>query len=117
MVDVATPSQLDLEDVHNQPDDRRLPINHTGISDVHFPLIVIDRNQEKQHTVARLSMSVGLPHYVKGTHMSRFVEAINEYRGNLSLTAVPDVNMKPRYLPSFYGYTVNNMGCNPYERF
>ena len=37
---------------------------------------VLDPAGGTQQTVARLSLSVGLPHHFKGTHMSRFVEVL-----------------------------------------
>jgi GTP cyclohydrolase IB len=33
-------------------------------------------------------MSVNLPHHVKGTHMSRFIEVLNEYQGEMTLSAL-----------------------------
>jgi len=33
-----------------------------------------------QSTVATVNLSVNLPHHFRGTHMSRFVEVLNEYR-------------------------------------
>ena len=85
------PSQLIMEDVHNRGDERRIPIDQVGVSDVHYPIVVLDRDRRQQHTIARLSMAVNLPHHVKGTHMSRFIEVLNEYQGEITMPALPVV--------------------------
>ena len=41
-----------------------------------------DPGHEKQHTIAKVDMSVDLPADFKGTHMSRFIEALEEWREN-----------------------------------
>ena len=48
------------------------------------------RIQEKdaggvQHTVATFNMYVGLPHHFKGTHMSRFVEILEEHEREITV--------------------------------
>jgi len=52
---------------------------------VRYPIIVLDRAHGTQHTVATFDMYVSLPHSFKGTHMSRFIEVLNEYRGEISV--------------------------------
>ncbi|HEU0021366.1 MAG TPA: GTP cyclohydrolase FolE2 [Dehalococcoidia bacterium] len=78
-----------IADVHNHVEERRIPIDRVGVSDVSFPIVVCDRRQAKQHTVARISMGVNLQHQVKGAHMSRFMEIINEYEGDMTVHALP----------------------------
>jgi GTP cyclohydrolase I len=36
-------------------------------------------------------MSVNLPHEFKGTHMSRFIEVLNEHRGEITMRTVPAI--------------------------
>lgn len=36
-------------------------------------------------------MSVSLPHHFKGTHMSRFLEVLNEHRGEVTMRTVPQI--------------------------
>lgn len=74
-----------LKDVQNRRDHRKIPLQKAGIKDLQYPISVLDRENNFQHTVARVGMSVDLPHHFKGTHMSRFVEILNESRGNISL--------------------------------
>jgi len=74
-----------LKDIQNSRDRRKIPIQKAGIKDLKYPISVLDRENKVQHTVAELCMYVDLPHHFKGTHMSRFVEILNESRGNISL--------------------------------
>lgn len=76
-------------DVQSLQDNRQIPIDQVGVNELHYPIIVFDREQGKQETIAQLSMSVSLPHYFKGTHMSRFIEVLNEYRREVSPHTVP----------------------------
>lgn len=62
-----------LEDIQSQPDDRDIAIEQVGVTDLRYPITVLDRAAESQHTVAHLTLSVGLPDHTKGTHMSRFI--------------------------------------------
>lgn len=70
-------------DVQNTPATVPLDIDRVGIRHVHFPLAVLDRTQGRQHTVAQVEMGVDLPARFKGTHMSRFVEALQAWSGEL----------------------------------
>ena len=74
-----------LKDIQNQHDDRQIPVRKAGIKNLLYPVDVLDRENKVQHTVARVSLFVDLPHHFKGTHMSRFVEVLNEQRGKISL--------------------------------
>src|SRR5438067_1516650 len=78
-----------MEDVQGRRDDRNLPIDQAGVSGIRYPIFVLDRNREKQHTIAELRLSVSLPHEFKGTHMSRFMEALNEHRGEVTVRTIP----------------------------
>ncbi len=80
-----------MEDVQNRHDDREVAIDQVGVSDLRCPITVLDQNQGKQQTVARLSLSVSLPHHFKGTHMSRFVEVLERHRGELTLRTMPSL--------------------------
>ena len=74
-----------IEDVQSSKDTRRLPINKVGIKDIRHPVRVKDRSQGEQHTIANFNMYVNLPHNFKGTHMSRFVEILNNYEREMSV--------------------------------
>lgn len=85
------PSSTELIDVQAHPDGRQVPIAKVGVKNIRFPIAVRDRGGPAQHTVASIDMSVDLPHHFKGTHMSRFLEILNAYDGEISVEALPAV--------------------------
>ena len=87
-----------MVDVQSHLDGRRIPIDQVGVSDLRYPIIVLDQLSEKQQTTANISMSVSLPHQFKGTHMSRFVEILNEHSRRISLQNFTEIldEMKKR---------------------
>jgi GTP cyclohydrolase I len=80
-----------MDDVQSRRDDRQIPIDRVGVSDLRYLVVVLDREQGRQETVARLSMSVSLPHHFKGTHMSRFIEVLNRHRGEITMRTLPAI--------------------------
>ena len=75
----------DIADVQSSHDTRRIPIDKVGIKDIRHPVRVRDRTGGEQHTVATFNMYVNLPHDFKGTHMSRFVEILNNHEYELTV--------------------------------
>ncbi len=80
-----------MDDVQNHTDDRGISLDQAGVTDLRYPIIVLDREREKQQTIARLTMSVSLPNHFKGTHMSRFIEVLNEHRGEVTMRTLPAI--------------------------
>lgn len=78
-----------MEDLQNERDERGVALDHVGVSGLRYPIVVWDRARERQQTVGTFSMSVSLPHHFKGTHMSRFIEALDEHRGEITLHTLP----------------------------
>ena len=72
-----------MEDVQKHQADIAMPIDRVGVKGLRLPLVVRDRQAGVQHTVATASLSVDLPAEFKGTHMSRFVEALEHWSGEL----------------------------------
>ncbi len=72
-------------DVQNQQDNRHIDIQKVGVKGVKYPIIVLDKKHGAQHVNAAVNMYVNLPHRFKGTHMSRFVEILNKYRGEVNI--------------------------------
>jgi GTP cyclohydrolase IB len=68
-----------LVDTQNLPDHRELAIDRVGVTNLRFPIQVRDKAHVLQNTVATVSLTVDLPHQFKGTHMSRFIEVLNEH--------------------------------------
>lgn len=65
-----------LPDIQNQKDIRQIPIDKVGVKNLKYPIAVKDKDNELQHTIATIAMTVDLPKEFKGTHMSRFVEIL-----------------------------------------
>jgi GTP cyclohydrolase I len=80
-----------VEDVQSRRDERRIPIDQVGVTDLRYPIVVLDRDRQTQQTVARVTMSVDLPHQFKGTHMSRFIEVLNRHRGEVTMRTLPEM--------------------------
>ncbi|MFV2005615.1 MAG: GTP cyclohydrolase FolE2 [Gammaproteobacteria bacterium] len=74
-----------LPDVQNSEDTRAIAINKVGIKDILHPVQVKDRTGKIQHTIANFNMYVDLPHNFKGTHMSRFVEILNNHEWEITV--------------------------------
>ena len=69
-----------LTDVQNKEDDRGVDIQRVGIKHVDLPLTVQRKNDSNQIVYASAKASVSLPQKYKGTHMSRFVEVLNDWK-------------------------------------
>lgn len=74
-----------MKDIQNHKDNRNIDIDQVGVKGISYPITVLDKDMGKQQTVAKINMYVNLPRYYKGTHMSRFVEILNEHSRRISL--------------------------------
>lgn len=70
-----------MPDVQASLDRRRIAIDRVGVKGVTYPMRLRTPDGGEQTTVATLKMYVALPHDQKGTHMSRFLEVLNEHAG------------------------------------
>jgi GTP cyclohydrolase I len=75
----------EIEDVQNIADKRRIAIDKVGIKDIQHPIKISDRTTGEQNTIANFNMYVNLPHQFKGTHMSRFVEILNQHEREITV--------------------------------
>ena len=82
---VVTPQMHEIADVQGSADTRRIAIDKVGIKDIRHPVRVRDRSEGEQHTIANFSMFVFLPHNFKGTHMSRFVQILNNHEREITV--------------------------------
>ena len=80
-----------IADVQSSEDTRHIAINKVGIKDVRHPVRILDRSGYEQHTIANFNMYVNLPHNFKGTHMSRFVEILNQHEREISVKSFRDM--------------------------
>ncbi|MCB2182850.1 MAG: GTP cyclohydrolase I FolE2 [Desulfobulbaceae bacterium] len=74
-----------MKDIQSLRDHRRINIKKVGVKDISYPITVLDRAKKVQKTVAKVNMYVNLPHQFKGTHMSRFIEILNHFHGDINL--------------------------------
>jgi GTP cyclohydrolase I len=74
-----------IADVQSSRDTRKIPIDKVGIKDIRHPVVVKDRSGREQHTVANFNMYVSLPQHFKGTHMSRFVQILNNHEYEITV--------------------------------
>jgi GTP cyclohydrolase I len=72
-------------DVQNQPDKRKVALRKVGVKNLVYPITVLDRREGVQHTVATANLYADLPHHLKGTHMSRFIEVFDKHQSDLSM--------------------------------
>ena len=79
------PDRFVLPDTQALPDLRGMPIQKVGIKGLRYPVTLRASDGAVQPSVADFAMYVGLPHDVKGTHMSRFVEILEQPRAPLDL--------------------------------
>jgi GTP cyclohydrolase I len=91
-------SKTDMIDVQNMEDTRKIEIDKVGVKNVKYPIIVMDKVNGFQHTVATIDMYVNLPHNYKGTHMSRFVEILHDNKNMINMRNFPGIlkEMKDR---------------------
>lgn len=80
-----------MKDIQNEKGYRKIDIDKAGVKDIRYPITVLDKRNKFQHTVASVNMYVDLPHRFKGTHMSRFIEVLNEHRGEITVKNFPDI--------------------------
>ena len=82
-----------MKDVQNEKDTRNVPIDRVGVTSVSYPIVVLDPKENIQHTVANVTMAVSLPRNFRGTHMSRFLEVLNEFKGRVTLESLEQVTI------------------------
>lgn len=69
-----------MKDVQNTKDIRNIDIQKVGVKNVEIPLKIQIKPNGTQTVYAKAKMSVSLPKEYKGTHMSRFIEILEEER-------------------------------------
>jgi GTP cyclohydrolase I len=68
-----------MKDTQNERDHRRIAIDRVGVKNLRYPIQIRDKAHATQSTIANVTLTVDLPHHYKGTHMSRFIEVLNEH--------------------------------------
>lgn len=70
---------MTIPDLQSEKDSRNIAIDKVGVKGLRYPILVEDRAQGTQHSVGELDIYVELPHHLRGTHMSRFIEILHHY--------------------------------------
>lgn len=74
-----------MKDVQKQRPENMLYVNKVGVKGLSYPIVVSDKKKGIQHTVASLNIYVDLPQEFKGTHMSRFIEVLNQHKEEIHI--------------------------------
>lgn len=77
-----------LHDLQSEPDHRAIRIDQVGIRNIQVPIQILDQEQTLQNTVGSFDIYVDLDKDIKGTHMSRFVEILNDWKEPFSVENV-----------------------------
>ncbi len=80
---------MTIADVQSYSDHRNIAISRVGIKDYRHPVCFTDSESRPTNGVGRFNMYVNLPHDVKGTHMSRFIELLGTETFSLSVASMP----------------------------
>jgi GTP cyclohydrolase IB len=81
-----------MPDVQASHDVRNVAIDKVGVKNITYPIrLFCPATGGVQHTVAHVNMYVGLPHYQKGTHMSRFLEVLNKHHEHIQADQIMSI--------------------------
>ncbi len=80
-----------MKDIQSDPDFRNIPLQEAGITNLSYPIVILDKEETRQNTIASITMSVNLPHHFKGTHMSRFIEVLTQVGCEFTGSSIPQV--------------------------
>lgn len=69
-----------LADTQRREDRRHVPLQRVGVKGVELPLLIKAMGEGHQSVQASVVLTADLPHYFKGTHMSRFIMILEEWR-------------------------------------
>ncbi len=83
-------------DIQNLRDERNIDIQKVGVKGLKYPIVVLDRARGTQPVQATINMYVSLRRHFKGTHMSRFVEVLNEIREQVNIRTFQSILEKIR---------------------
>ena len=103
-----------MKDVQNQTDSRGVEIQKVGIKDFELPIVIQRKDAEDKVIYASATCGVTLPAHFKGTHMSRFIEVLNEWRGKKTFdikscveSMVEKLDAKSAYLRFDFKYFID----------
>jgi GTP cyclohydrolase IB len=68
-----------------------LRVDKVGVRGLRFPIQIRDKAHRLQNTVATIGLFLDLPKEFKGTHMSRFIEALNAHGRVVHVDNITDI--------------------------
>ncbi len=83
-----------LPDTQSKYDSRNIVINKVGIKDIKHPIIFIDKDKNPQPSIGLWTMTTELAADIKGTHMSRFIEILNQEKMAFSSASFAQIVQK-----------------------
>ena len=80
-----------MNDVQKEAAEHKIDLDKVGVKGVRYPIVVLDKKNGYQNTVATISMYVDLPRHFRGTHMSRFIEILNRHSHRMTLDNIAPI--------------------------
>ena len=105
-----------MKDVQSQTDSRGIEIQKVGIKNFEIPLNIQRKDDTDKVIYAVATAGVTLPAHYKGTHMSRFVEILNDWQSKKTLgidirgcveAIINKLNARSGYLKFDFKYFIN----------
>ena len=80
-----------MNDVQKEVAEHEVDLDKVGVKGVRYPIVVLDKKNKSQKTVAVINMYVDLPMHFRGTHMSRFIEILNRHSGKMMIHNIGNI--------------------------
>jgi GTP cyclohydrolase IB len=81
---VSATVHIELPDVQTGAETRGVALEAVGVTGLRYPITVLLPDRTHQQTICEAELTVPLDAGTRGTHMSRFVEALHEHRDAMS---------------------------------
>ncbi len=85
-----------IPDVQGRADDRRIAIDRVGVKSIRWPISVETQLGGVETVDATVNMYVSLTAERKGTHMSRFLELLNDFRNGMTPDRIIELSHRLR---------------------
>ena len=85
-----------IPDVQSRTDVRKVAIDRVGVKGIRYPITVATLEGGCETVDATVNMYVSLPPERKGTHMSRFLELLNDFRDGLTPDRMIELSQRIR---------------------
>lgn len=74
----------ELPDVQSQPDYRDIALDRVGVTKLHYPLRILQKDRRQQDVTATIDLTVGLHHSQRGAHLSSLIEILHDRRDHIA---------------------------------